>query len=86
MYNVGLCQGDQIGRIFAYWAIVKFKLFYVKYKSSSNFGRTFFHRKKCCIYFDKKTGWATFWAIFSQTHLVNLVFVFLLGQLSLPFV
>jgi hypothetical protein len=24
------------------------------------------------INFDQKTGWATFWAIFSQTHLVTL--------------
>jgi hypothetical protein len=38
-------QGDQIGRIFAHGAIVKFKQLYVKYRRSSNFGRTFFHRK-----------------------------------------
>jgi hypothetical protein len=25
-----------------------------------------------CIYFDKKTGWAIFWATFSQTLVVTL--------------
>jgi hypothetical protein len=25
------------------------------------------------IHFDKKIGWATFWPIFSQTHLVALI-------------
>jgi hypothetical protein len=26
-----------------------------------------FSKYRLCIAFDKKTGWATFWAIFSQT-------------------
>jgi hypothetical protein len=26
-----------------------------------------------CIYFDKKTGWATFWATLSQAHPVTLL-------------
>jgi hypothetical protein len=31
-------------------------------------GQLFFH-EKMCIYFDQKcVCWATFWAIFSQTH------------------
>jgi hypothetical protein len=32
----------------------------------------YFHRKKLCVKFDEKMGWATFWAIFSQNHLVAL--------------
>jgi hypothetical protein len=33
----------------------------------------FNHRKSyACINFDKKVGWATLWAIFSQTHPVTL--------------
>jgi hypothetical protein len=31
-----------------------------------------FPRGRICIEFDKKTGWATCWALFSQTHLVAL--------------
>jgi hypothetical protein len=33
----------------------------------------FYLAKKLCINFDKKMVWATFWAIFSQTHPVPLV-------------
>jgi hypothetical protein len=31
-----------------------------------------FFRKKLCISFDKNLAWATFWAIFSISHLVTL--------------
>jgi hypothetical protein len=27
---------------------------------------------RLCLSFEKKLGWATFWAIFSQTHLITL--------------
>jgi hypothetical protein len=33
----------------------------------------FLPRLKLCINFDKKVGCTTFWAIFSQTHLVTLL-------------
>jgi hypothetical protein len=61
-------QGDQIGRIFAYCAIVFFEQFSEKYKSSPISRATYFQG----INFDKKMGWATFWAIMYQTHLVAL--------------
>jgi hypothetical protein len=43
-------QGDQIGRIFAYWAIVFFGLFSEKYWSSHNFGASFYQGKMCTIF------------------------------------
>jgi hypothetical protein len=60
-------QGDKIGRVFADWAIVYFGLLFENYKSRPNYWATFFHGETC-----EKTGWATVWAISSQTHLVTL--------------
>jgi hypothetical protein len=37
------------------------------FKGEDKFLATF-----CCVCFDIKMGWAKFWAIFSQTHLVTL--------------
>jgi hypothetical protein len=63
------------------------------YKSRQKFWATFFHEIcKLCISFDQKIGWATFWAIFSKTHLValfpcqtiNLVNAFHTKMFSLP--
>jgi hypothetical protein len=53
-----------------YWARAFFKsrIKYFCFQRSQQFWDTSFH---VTIDFDKK--WATFWAIFSQTHLVNLV-------------
>jgi hypothetical protein len=65
-----LGQGDQIGIFFAHWEIVSFGQFCENYKSSPNFWANFFRRKSNL---DKKMGWATFWAIFAQTHLVTLI-------------
>jgi hypothetical protein len=45
---------------------------FFKYRSITKIWATFFTREKLCITFDKKWAWATFWAIFSQTHLVTL--------------
>jgi hypothetical protein len=36
-------QGDQIGRIFAFWAIVFFGQNLENYRNSANFWATFFH-------------------------------------------
>jgi hypothetical protein len=33
----------------------------------------YFFQDKCYVSIWTKSGWATFWAIFSQTHLVTLV-------------
>jgi hypothetical protein len=41
-----LRQGDQIGRIFAYWAIVYFGQFILNYRSRPNVRTTFFQQKK----------------------------------------
>jgi hypothetical protein len=38
-------QGDQIGRIFAYWVLVYFGQFYAKIPQQSNFWSTFFRAK-----------------------------------------
>jgi hypothetical protein len=47
-------QGDQIGRIFAVWAIAIFGQF---------FGYYFLGKKLHVFYFRQKKDWATFWAI-----------------------
>jgi hypothetical protein len=49
------------------WAV------FFKLKKWPNFFGYFFPRKMLRINVDLKMGWATFWAIFSQTHLVTLV-------------
>jgi hypothetical protein len=58
-------QGDQVGRIFAFWATVYllWAVFFINYQSSLHFWATF---SKCKVmqYFFQKMGWATFWAIF----------------------
>jgi hypothetical protein len=67
-------QGDQIGPIFAHWAIVYFgRLFY--YKSNTNFWLPFsIHAsKKLGINFDQKWVWLHFGRIFQKTRLVTLM-------------
>jgi hypothetical protein len=72
LFQHRVLQGDQIGRIFAHlgncflWAA-----FEKKYKSSPNFGATFFHCGSYVPIFTK-IGWAIFREIFSQTYLVTL--------------
>jgi hypothetical protein len=64
-------QGDQIGRIFAYWAIHFFGQFFEDWNSRPKK----FPWSKLCINFVKKyVGWATVWATSSQSHLVTLPF------------
>jgi hypothetical protein len=41
--NAGTCQGYQIGRNFAFWAIVKICLCFENYITSAKFLATFFH-------------------------------------------
>jgi hypothetical protein len=41
-------------------------------KSSQRLMRTLFPRKNNVQLLTKKPGWATFWATFSETHLVTL--------------
>jgi hypothetical protein len=53
----------KIGRIFAYWAIVYFEHY---------FWATYFLHGKKCVFILTEKDWATFWALFSQTHLVTL--------------
>jgi hypothetical protein len=69
-FKFGGCQnqGDQIGRIFPYWVTVYFGRFLRNYRSK--FLVTV--PVKFVYLFLKKTGWAAFWAIFSQAHLVTL--------------
>jgi hypothetical protein len=43
-----------------------------KFRSSPNFWATFFHGKSNVLLLTKM-GWATFWAIFSQTLLVTVI-------------
>jgi hypothetical protein len=47
--------------------------FFENYRISTNYWATYFHGKSYVLILDKKTEWATFWVIFSQTHLVNLL-------------
>jgi hypothetical protein len=60
-----------LGEVSPYWEMIYFGQFF-KYRSITKIWATFFTREKLCITFDKKWAWATFWAIFSQTHLVTL--------------
>jgi hypothetical protein len=65
-------QGDQIGRIFAQWAIVSFGQFFWKITELSHILCYFFLSINCVLNLTKMR-WATFWAIFKQTHLVALL-------------
>jgi hypothetical protein len=63
-------QGDQIGRILAYWAIVdvlRSVFITTRHRSRQKLGIN------SCINCCQKKDWATFWAVFSHTHLVTLV-------------
>jgi hypothetical protein len=60
-------QGDQIGRIYTHWVIVYGQCFET-YWSSPNF-----FQGNNSVWKLSKMSWATFWAIFSRTHLVTLV-------------
>jgi hypothetical protein len=64
-------QGDQIERIFASWVIVFFGKFFFNFRNSPKFLNYFFNSKSYVLYLTKM-GWDTFWATFSQTHLVTL--------------
>jgi hypothetical protein len=64
-------QGDQIGRIFAYWAVVYVGQFSENYRSSVN-SYTTFSRYTLCINFGKKWVGLHFGRFFSQTHLVTV--------------
>jgi hypothetical protein len=72
----GGCQGDRIGRIFAYCAIIYFGQFYnttiLILQYFCKFWATFFHSINY-LEIKKNIGCATFRAIFSQTRLVTLV-------------
>jgi hypothetical protein len=62
-------QGDQIGRIFGFWAIVFFGRFFEKYILSP----TFFPRKKLRIDFRKNgLGYIHFGEFLSETPLATL--------------
>jgi hypothetical protein len=65
-------QGDQIRRIFVIFAIGYLGSF-LNEINSPHFGETFNRGKSyLCINLGKNTAWATFWAIFSLSHLVTL--------------
>jgi hypothetical protein len=59
-------QGDQIGRIFAYWEVVY--LDSVLLQTQLKFFGYFSLGKKLCVTFYHKTGCATLWAFFSPAH------------------
>jgi hypothetical protein len=65
-------QGDPIGRIFARCALDYFVQFFFNYGSNHTFWAIFFHGKSYVLVLTKVDK-ATFFAIFSQTHLVTLV-------------
>jgi hypothetical protein len=56
-------QGDQIGRIFAYWATVHFSKMFINYRRSQH-SWTIILSKNYEVILTKKVDWATFWAIF----------------------
>jgi hypothetical protein len=69
-----LLHHDNLGPVwpdwanFAQWVIVYFGQCFENYRSIANFGLLF-----TTVPFMYKFGWATFWATFSQTHLVTLL-------------
>jgi hypothetical protein len=69
--NLAGHQSDQIGRIFTHWVIIYFGQFFLMIEVA-RFGNTFFHEKGCALILTKM-GWASFWVIFSQVHLVTLL-------------
>jgi hypothetical protein len=69
---LGEGQGDQIGRIFACWAIGYFWWLFENERRRKNNWATGFQRKSYLLIVPKKMGWASFWATFSKTCLVTL--------------
>jgi hypothetical protein len=61
-----------MGRKFAHWAIVFFWQIFENNKVTF-LGYLFLQLRLCRYYFGQKPALATFWGIFSQTHLVTLV-------------
>jgi hypothetical protein len=62
-----LGEFSPIGRLFTLASIYK------NLRRSPNVFANFFNSVNSCINVYEKMGWATFWAIFSQTHLVTLI-------------
>jgi hypothetical protein len=62
---VSLWQGEQIVRIFAYWAIVYFEHFYENYRSGKNFWGSFAQYILKVLYLTKN-GLDCIWAIFQK--------------------
>jgi hypothetical protein len=65
-------QGDKIGRFFEQRVNVYFGQFLFS-EVAQNFGLCLFFLGNLDYIVLTKVGWATFWAIFSQTHLVTLL-------------
>jgi hypothetical protein len=63
-------EGDQIGRFFAYWAIVYFGLCFENYRNNPNYLATFCHGYALIFFKKKLLGYIL--GDFSQTHLVTL--------------
>jgi hypothetical protein len=57
-----------------YWSIVYFGNFFIT-EVAHILGAAFFHEISYALILAKE-GWATFWAIFFQSHLVNLTIFF----------
>jgi hypothetical protein len=64
-------QGDQIGRIFACWAIIFLVQFFKNYRSNPNFWAAILSGKKC-INYNKIWGGLQFKRFFQKTILVIL--------------
>jgi hypothetical protein len=60
-FKEGVKQGDQIGRILAYWVVVYFGQFLEDYMRRSNFCPTFSTVQMCKVC--QNMDWARFWAI-----------------------
>jgi hypothetical protein len=65
-------QGDLFGRIFAYWATFFFGQFFFNFIQTGPNCCYFLSKVKSFVLILQNKGWAKFWAIFSQTHLVTL--------------
>jgi hypothetical protein len=79
---VKMFQGDQIGRIFAFWVVAKLWRFFEINKSNHYIFGYSFPRLRWCISLDKKWVGLHILRFFLQTHPVTLVLRRFCVQLS----
>jgi hypothetical protein len=70
--GVATFQGDQIGQIFACWAIVYFGHCFANTEVAQNFGPLVFTMPVIYLVNLTKMGWTAFWGTLKKSHLITL--------------